>query len=285
MCLTIHKPLIVINYLRIFFVGFLLSFSIFTDANGAATDNNPQVIVSKTTKKIDGHQYQILSSPNVKSTGIKLLGNSKGIKAINALLLKSYLSEIEDELGCVDTENKGGDWGITYNHSVFSWNKRFVVIGTEYEEYCGQAHGSNGLGGSTFNLITGKHENIDKWFNKSLIDKEYGYFKYISREEINALDEDGVTKSTTILGNLLENIYIKRQQKLVKTAEDKDLMDECVEAVEFGRNFWPTKNGFSFSTYLPYAYRSCNDDVILPYRLAMPFLSKKGKQEIQAFRK
>jgi hypothetical protein len=54
------------------------------------------------------------------------------------------------------------------------------------------------------------------------------------------------------------------------------LLDECAEAVEFGGSFWPTKNGFSFSTYLPYVYRGCDDDIILSYRLAMPFLSKKG---------
>lgn len=277
------------NYLnKVIFAATALSILFFIDtaanANESASVNSKQIVVSKTTKKIDGHQYQILSSPNVKSTSLKLVGNSKGIKAINALLLKSYLSEIEDELACVDTENKGGDWGITYNHSVFSWNKRFVVIGTEYEEYCGQAHGNNGHGASTFNLITGKRENIDKWFNQSFIDEKYGYFKYISREEINAVDEDGVTKSTTILGNLLEDIYIKRQQKWVKTAEDKALMDKCVEAVEFGGSFWPTKNGFSFSTYLPYVYRNCDDGVILPYRQAMPFLSKQGKQAIKAFK-
>jgi hypothetical protein len=91
-------------------------------------------------------------------------------------------------------------------------------------------------------------------------------------------------KSMVILGNLLIDRYIKQQQKWVKTKEEKALLDECAEAVEFGGSFWPTKNGFSFSTYLPYVYRGCDDDVILPYRQAMPFLSKQGKQVIKAFK-
>jgi hypothetical protein len=266
-------------------LSILLVINTSANANESESVNSKQIVVSKTTKKIDSHQYQILSSPNVKSTSLKLVGNSKGIKAINAFLLKSYLSGINDELRCVDTEKQGGTWELTFIDSVVSWNSNYVVIQTYSEGYCGGAHGFGGHEALTYNLTTGKVEVTGKWFNRSFIDEKYGYFKRIYREDINAVDDDGVTKPITILGNLLVNIYINQQQKQVKTEEDKTLLDECAEAVEFGGNFWPTKNGFSFSTYLPYAYRGCDDDVILSYRQAMPFLSKEGKQAIKVFRK
>lgn len=264
---------------------FLLTIDTTANANESASVNSKQIVVSKTTKKIDGHQYRILSSPNVKSTSVKLVGNSKGIKAINAFLLKSYLSGIDDELSCVDTEKQGGTWELTFNDSVVTWNNNYVVIQTHSEGYCGGAHGFAGHDALTYNLTTGKVEVTGKWFNQSLIDEKHGYFNHISREDMDAVDDEGIPKTIpiTVLGNLLRDRYFRQQQKLVKTEEDKVLLDECVEAVEFGGNFWPTKKGFSFSTYLPYAYSQCGDDVILPYLQAMPFLSKQGKQAIKAF--
>jgi hypothetical protein len=264
----------------------LLTIGTTANANESSLGNSKQIIASKITKKIDGHQYQILSSPNVKSTSVKLVGNSKGIKAINALLLKSYLSGIDDELSCVDTEKQGGTWELTFNDSVISWINNYVVIQTYSEGYCGGAHGFGGHNALTYNLTTGKVEVTGKWFNRSFIDEKYGYFKRIYREDMDAVDDEGMPKTTpiTVLGNLLRDRYFTQQQKLVKTEEDKALLDECAEAVEFGGSFWPTKNGLSFSTYLPYVYRGCDDDVILPYHQAMPFLSKQGKQAIKAFK-
>jgi hypothetical protein len=266
--LTIHNPLILLNYLRIFFVGLLLIFSVFADANAATTDNNPQVIVSKTTKKIDGHQYQILSSPNVKSTSVKLVGNSKGVKAINAILLKSYLSEI-GESDCVDTEKQGGDWGITYNDSVVTWNKSYVVIEGYSTGFCGGGHGFVETGYGIYDLKTGNQEYINLWLKK-----EY-------QSEIDVESK---------LGLLLNKLYIKRQTELLKKTNKKEFIESINGCIEFYgishfNQFWPVLGGLTFVKSTAYADRECIDEVTLSYKDVLPFLSEKGKHAIQAFRK
>jgi hypothetical protein len=271
------------NYYRIAFIGLLLSFSFATYANEAETKNNPRIIVSKITKKIDGHQYQILSSPKILSSGIKLVGKSTVIKKLNAMFLKNFIADIDQELSASqERENGLYDAGS----EVVAWNNKYITV-LSNSEFDGAAHPNVGHSAIVYNLNTGKRENIDSWFNQSLLVEKHGYFKHISREDMDAVDDEGMpmTTPTTVLGNLLRDRYFRQQQKLVKTEEEKALLDECAEAVEFGGSFWPTKNGFSFSTYLPYVYRGCDDDVILSYRQAMPFLSEKGKHAIQAFRK
>jgi hypothetical protein len=273
------------NYYRIAFIGLLLSFSFATYANEAETKNNPRIIVSKITKKIDGHQYQILSSPKILSRGIKLVGKSTVIKMLNAMFLKDFIADIDQELSA-SQERENGLYAA--GSEVVAWNNKYITV-LYSSEYDGSAHPNVGQSAIVYNLNNGKRENIDSWFNQSLLNERHS-FKYIGREEINSENEDVVKKS--VLGNLLKKTYIerqqnyiKRQQKLVKTEEDKAMLDECASIIEFGETFWPTKKGFTFLTVTPYADRVCIDNVILPYCQAMPFLSKKGKQAIQAFRK
>lgn len=251
-------------------VYLLLTLLIFNSIAGANESTAPtfrKIIVSEMTKEVNGHQYKILSSEGIKSTGIKLNGNTAGIKAINALLLKSYLVSIDEELSCVDTEKQGGVWELSHDQSIIAWNKDFIVAQDFSEGNCGYAHGFSESNYIVFNLTTGQREMIESWLIKD-------YQTEISEE--------------SELGKLLSKLYSKQRTSHADSVKeaDQDRIKECIQYYQANHfnQYWPASSGMTFRVNTEYIDRDCIDDVTVPYDKLLHFLTEEGKKAMQAFR-
>lgn len=214
------------------------------------------------TKNFGKHQYQILSSQKFKSTGIKLLGKGAPIKSINKSLKNDFENQLIEEAGCVEA---GGF--STYITTIIDWNKKFVVTHTEGGQGCGGAHDIYGSHAQVYNLKTGKLEVTSLWLND--YKKEYEALDYSEIERNSELDQK------------LRELYLKQNSL---NEELKIQAEDCVEGISFYTPIWATSKGLIFKPSGPYAGMPCYSEVVMPFDEAIPFLTKEGKQAIQAFR-
>lgn len=215
------------------------------------------------TKKFGNYQYQIISAPKLKSIGIKLLGKSPQIKAINESLKHEFEDQLINESGCVE----GGGFSIN-KMTVIDWNKSFIVINKDTAEYCGGAHENRGYHAEVYNLKTGKLENTSLWL------KDY-------KKVYEALDVSEIHKDSE-LDKKLRELYLKQNSL---DEETKMQAESCVEEISFYTSIWATSKGLIFKPSGSYSMFPCFSEVVVPFNDAMPFLSIKGKEAIMAFRK
>lgn len=218
----------------------------------------PRVIERGATRT---HRYEIIGVPGVDAVrGLRLLGDTSGIQKINTTLRKQFLSDLERATTCVayGRLRRGQDHGYEHEaqYDVVAWNDAFVVVGSGESGYCGGAHPYQEHGAITYNLQSGEAEDVSLW----LADRY--------KEDIS---------SDSGLGKLLLKSYRAQQ-----VSDD----DQCLDFIEFsGAGVWPTDKGFIFSASTPYAQSACREDIVVPYKAALPYLSPYGRSRIETFTK
>jgi hypothetical protein len=206
---------------------------------------------------IGSFNYELLAIKDFKSVrGLQLIGNGKALSDINNTLLKSFKDNLDQALECLayGRMRRGWDHGYEYeaSMSMIEWNNSFVVIGVNHSEYCGGIHPLSGSGATTYNLKTGKTEDVSQW----LIER---HRKDISKE--------------SALGKIIIEIYLQ---------ENPD--NECPDFIKLsGDGIWPTEKGIIFQTSAPYAQSACILDIAVPYKKLSPYFSPAGKENVKAF--
>jgi len=207
-------------------------------------------------------KYELFKAQGFDSvTGLRLIGDGKTVADINGVLMDRFKSKLDEAISCITTGRwrRGEDHGYEYESkmSMIAWNKAFVVIGESESQYCGGIHPLNGSGATTYNLQTGKEEDVSQW----LIDR---YRKNIPKD--------------SPLGKIIMELYSQEM-------EDSAEADECAGSVELsGEYVWPASEGITFQpSTSSYAESSCTNDVNVPYESMSRYLSPLGKTNAQAF--
>lgn len=230
----------------------------------------PQVLKALQLGKRSYFKVSYPVTPSIQS--VQLQGNSKGVQKINEILLTQLKAAVSGSLQCKEQDEKWGDDG---EKKVLMWERDFVVISESGGGYCGGAHGYFDHEAIVYDLGSGAPEKIDTWFN--------GKYSWIqdSMEYAN----DGNVKPIPKLWEAVTKRYLAMRSKLVTGARDKEIeTNECLESVVFSSTYtWPTQNGLVFHA-IPRAYADspCDEDVLIPYHLVMPYLSEHGKARVHS---
>jgi len=198
--------------------------------------------------------------------GLRLLGNGKALADINRELMKKFTSRLKDGMDCIATGRmqKGEDHGYEYEYdmSIIAWNREFVVVGESLSAYCGGMHPEVWSGGTTYNLKTGKQEEVSQW----LVDK---YRKVIPKD--------------SVLGKVIFEIYRRKDVRIFSTSGASD-SNVCPASIEFsGDGIWPTPTGMAFQPTAPYNREACIVDIIVLFNKLSPYLSPQGQANAKAF--
>jgi len=198
--------------------------------------------------------------------GLRLTGNSKAVADINRALMEKFTYRLKEGIDCIATGRmqRGEDHGYEYEYdmSIIAWNKAFVVVGESLSANCGGMQPEVWSGGTTYNLKTGKPEEVSQW----LIDK---YRKVIPKD--------------SAIGKFIFDLYRQEDVRIFSTLGASD-SNVCLAAIEFsGDGIWPTPTGIAFRPTAPYNREACIVDIIIPFNKLSPYLSPQGKENVKAF--
>jgi hypothetical protein len=205
---------------------------------------------------VAGKRYETFTQPQWSGViGLRLLDKSEAVSKINALLMEDFHTSLNDTVDCAASGfwDRGPDAGYENNigWTPRAWNAGFVVIEIDADGYCGGAHPYHGSSASTYNLKTGAKEDVKEWLQD----------KY--RADI---------APDTPLGKLLTRI------------SGRDAQEGCEEAISWsGTSVWPLAEGLAFQPWAPHSMSSCIEEIVVPYKTVMAYLSPYGKAQVQAF--
>jgi uncharacterized protein len=229
---------------------------IFDIQNGKPDLPPPDVIRQES---IGAHQYEILGNQNIAEIanvfGLRLLGDTNGIKEINASLDKQFHSFVFQEMDsakkCKERGKSAAGFGAELK--ILTWFGDFVVIYSKMEGFCDTPNFKLDSY-TTYNLTTGKSENVSTW---------------LSDPYRNAISPD------TDLGKILMQSYVQQR--------DSEDTNTCIKEVSFGgQNYGVhlSKDGMKFKSFA--RTPSCSQFVTVPYITILPFLSSVGIAKLKS---
>lgn len=221
------------------------------------------MIEDKKTYYFKHHPYKLLKGKNTKSYTVQILGKDSGKTTLNANA-RNYLREtLDNHLSCFNTvwnQQASGHGHYEAYKKIIDWNRAYIVVYGGYYQYCGQAHGDGSYGGSIFSLVSGQPIKTDKWMDKKILES----------------DEYKVIDKSHPLGKFLTKQY--------QLTMGKEMWDSCIDQTDFYAIPWATAKGLTFHALARgYAQRVCNTELLVPFKIAMPFLTTEGKSAIQPF--
>lgn len=229
---------------------------------------------------INGREYGIYIAPgydNIK--GLRLLGKRRGIDKINQSLRETFLEHLRSHIACealwrIEWQPKKmvtGDSVAKYSEdwepTVIAWNEAFVTIGYHGGGFCGGAHGYYDSGAFTFNIQTGRLEDVSRWLSKNF------------QKAIHPDDK---------LGRLLLRKYEQQSPDTKNGEKSFCLEDGVLDWPDGGAGWittwiWPTKKGLFFLPSAVYAAGGCIQETLVPYEELRPYLSDYGRAQVKAF--
>lgn len=251
-----------------------------SDAYNLALEVPPQVVAGEVTQ-FEGRRYRVHSVSAATAGGdslrvsvIELLEPGPQVEAINRRLMKSLprtLEQMKKSLYWCRRNNldSGGEDGeeMEWTEPKF-WTDRWLSVEDRHSSNCGGAHPSAGGSYSTWDLATGKQVNLWTWFRNSRkpdSNPRYAgyYFSYAAPEKLN-------------------DIIVKAAVRQSKAGRPKE-PDSCVDALEANAEYRLRlgKEGIVFSTVFPHVNQACDEDVEIPYRKLLPFLTKAGAEAVK----
>jgi hypothetical protein len=235
------------------------------DEYNTALEVRPPV-VSIDTQGIEGRHYKKLSvtSGTLSSQTIEISGNGPTIDSVNRQLrsiLPHSKTEWTDFFECRrDALNSSGyDGGLEKWVKPVFWTDRWLSVVTGINSDCGGAHPGFGLTYRTWDLATGKEVTLWDWIkgcgNKS--ENDIGWVgppeklnkiihEYANRTDNSGPDREGCREQV----NNIDHYYLHIGKK-----------------------------GLFFSS--EYNFNPCCIDVEFPYKKLLPFLTKKGRDEVE----
>jgi hypothetical protein len=248
-----------------------------SDAYNLALEVPPRVVTGE-VQQFEGRRYRLLSVSVAGAEGeslgvsvIELLEPGPHIEAINRQLMKSLprtLAQMKETLywcrrNRLDSDGEDGDQA-DWTELKF-WTERWLSVDDRDSSNCGGAHPSAGGSYRTWDLATGKQVNLWTWFRNSRkpdSDPQYAgyYFSYAAPEKLN-------------------DIIVKAAVRQSKDERSKD-PESCVDSLEANTEYRLrlSKQGIVFSTVFPHVNQACDEDVEIPYRRLLPFLTKSGME-------
>ena len=220
--------------------------------------------LDKKTYHFQQHAYRILKGKGTNSYTIQITDADAdaGKEKLNVELRKRIQETLDEHLSCFHEVRNMQSQASGYAEStdkIIDWNKEYLTLYSNSEQYCGQAHPFYSHGGNVFSLQTGHQVDTSQWLNQNiLVDTE---FKQIDKDKP--------------LGKLLEKRY--------RASLEKEMVEACTESVSFYNFPWITRAGFFFSTSTSYAAQACNREVVIPFSLITPYLTQTGKMAIRPF--
>lgn len=204
------------------------------------------------------------------------------MSAVNKTLTQYFVSDKLSLVTCGDNSQSGG--GDFHAHQKLRyWGNDWVSISYHSNGYCGGAHPFFNADTQTFNIATGKSEDIWQWFKLTTLDR---------KAEI-AEGEKQVCRFKR-----QNDEYLKQclPPKLVKKIYQANTIcdEKCHYSSEKAIDFRDETDGHIYSAslsprgviFLPSlveparGMRSYFAHFVIPYTELKPFLSKKGRLEI-----
>jgi|GEM_PF-1078425 len=226
-----------------------------SDAYFAKLQEVQQKVVVGKRQNYHGIPYQhlganLLGPDRVES--IEILEDSKPTLAINKLLHDAFQKNIDGYFEC-----KGISRFFSYSSSVdiVFMDKNWLSVREWSGGDCGGAHPFADSSYRNFDRIQGKEVNVWTFFKNARN----------SEESLNKV----------ILS------YYKPRKSL--NPSDIEADKECQEAVETNKSYKLalSKNGIMFSTSFPHVIQACDEDIEVPYKKLLPFMTEAGKKAIK----
>jgi len=234
------------------------------DAFNAPLEQAPPRVASEAPRTFEGLRYRGLRvslgrAGQLETAVIEWLEPGAAFQAIN-LALRKRLDDTPEKLRdgmyfC--RRNTLANWGSsgTWLESMEPERRigPWLVVAERSEADCGGAHPSVDIDYQTFSLETGAELDVWKWIRAKQTQCEgCGY------EVSDALNALILAAATRNKGG-----------------------DECSDAVNENKRYGlrPDAKGLVFTTSFAHVIQACDEDVEVPYRKLLPFLSKEGKSE------
>jgi len=214
---------------------------------------------------IGGHRFAIIAAEgNNNVQGLRLHDKTPGIEKINNKLFENYLSQLDDAIGCISygRQERGvnDQYEFNYDSELIAWNTHFAVIKHSQGMYCGGAHPDGNHRVETYRTDSGELEDVFEWLPNSYRDEIF---------------------QNSDLGKLLVKVYRSMRSRSDLGENDAD---DCLKDLKIsGSSIWPTDKGIVFPTWAPYSCKPCMEDITVPYKDILPFLSSYGRQQIKFF--
>lgn len=183
---------------------------------------------------------------------IELLEGGPQIEQINRQLREALPKAVEEMYECrrIFLEHGGRCLHIQEDKPVFR-NKRWLNLSSsEFDQDCGHGRYYPGLKYRIWDLETGKEADLRTWFKGNKSDYDYKAPKKLN---------DIIIERTTGNGNDCADIAEKNNRYRLHLG----------------------KKGMIFSTTYLNINKYCNEDIEVPYRRLLPFLTEQGKAEVR----
>ena len=236
-----------------------------------------------------GKQYRTKNAatrPKSRTEGkvsvLNLLSDSQDMSAVNKTLTQYFASDKLSLVTCGDDSASGGG-DFHARQKLRYWGNNWVSISYHSDGYCGGAHPFFNANTQTFNIATGKSEDIWQWFKLTTLDR---------KAEI-AEGEKQVCRFKRQNDEYLKQcLPTKLARKIYRAHTICD--EKCRYSGEKSINFRDETDGHIYSAslspqgviFLPSlaeparSMRSYFAHYVIPYHELKPFLSKKGRLEI-----
>ncbi|MDP1772811.1 MAG: hypothetical protein Q8L15_11050 [Methylobacter sp.] len=226
-----------------------------------------QKVISGKPENYHGIPYRRLGA-NLFSTdrveSIEILDGSKPTLAINKLLRDAFQNNINGYFEC-----KGINRFYSFASSVdiVFIDKNWLSIREWSSGDCGGAYPFSDSSYRNFDRVQGKEVNVWTFFKNARnadasLEYDAYYFNFGASESLNK----------TILS------YYKARKSPYPNDIESD--KECQEAVETNKSYKLalSKNGIVFSTPFPHVKQACDEDIEVPYKKLLPFMTEAGKK-------
>lgn len=235
-------------------------------ASGAFNDarEKPAQVVVGTADPAQA-QYRTLSLDfgnrfNADIASFALTGSGAGIASVNAALRKSLLDEQENVFACsravLEQTGHPGEYQVATTPELISG--RWLVAATASSNSCGGAHPNYDRSFSTWDLASGKAIDPWTWFMPAAAQR----MVKDTAGSYTALDIQPGLRS------LIDQGWI--------ALSDGD----CRDAPGTEDSIWmvrPTRTGMAFTPSLAHVVHACTDDVVIPYKRLLKWMTPAGK--------
>ena len=230
----------------------------------------------QTPAKWHGHPYTHLTfSPaklDVRLDSFQLPGNTAAVRSINTDLAMGFpgLDPMADVLDCARSNLawSGRDGGDRERRWPEILTDTLLVIGTQYDVYCGGAYPETSTQWQVLDLQTAEPVDTSLWLAEGAL------------EDLRD-DAAHVRESVKPPMQAFSTLFLKRYAAVTADGENcADLLSE-----DFDWFIRPSSTGMTFTQVLPHVAQACAVDVIIPYGEIWPVLSPSGQAMVSAVRK
>jgi len=231
------------------------------------------------------------NAPRVASQELSVSQSSDGFRTISVLGGNVSMTELPDSMPhaarfnatmrawladkiagyyeCASSSFDGiPDYSETYEIDLLS--PPWLIARHNWSGFCGGAHPSSEADYTTWNMATGK--TVNPW--DFLKDSHWDYIK-----EVNHCDsaDTCLRRPPPKLGQIIATRF----------RHDTDQSD-CADAIDENLDYLqlhPEKTGLVFSTTFAHVIQACDEDIELPWKTLMPFLTVQGKAAMRSLGK